>query len=107
MDVNELLAAADRSGFTVPGDTPQQRSRRDVTTRETSDGRPRVYRTYVGGRAVLYPASMSLRAAREIYRARQAALASPVAGKPLSSAFASGNPLQQRRQTARRHGTTA
>ena len=68
MDVDDLLRAAERAGIPIPGATPAQRSRRDVTTRELSSGRPRVYRTHISRRAVVYPASMSLRAARQAYQ---------------------------------------
>ncbi|WP_406832808.1 hypothetical protein ABEG17_08295 [Pedococcus sp. KACC 23699] len=72
MDVDDLLAAAHAADITVAGRTPAQRSRRDVTTREHqgATGCPRLLRTHIGGRAVIYPAgTMSLRQARASYRA--------------------------------------
>lgn len=72
MNVNDLLIAARQAGMVVPGRTPCQRTRRDITTRERigATGCPRLLRTHIGGRAVVYPAgAMSLRQARDAYRA--------------------------------------
>lgn len=70
MSVQDLLRAAAAAGISIPGRTPAQRTRRDVTTRELQSGRPRVYRTHIDGRAVVYPAHMSLATARRAYLAR-------------------------------------
>lgn len=69
MSVEDLLRAAAQAGISIPGRTPAQRTRRDVTTRELRSGVPRVYRTHIGGRCVVYPAHMSLGTARRRYLA--------------------------------------
>lgn len=67
MDVDDVLEAATLSGLIIAGRTPRQRTRRDVTTRELSDGRPRLHRIWIQGRTVVYPASLSVRQARQTY----------------------------------------
>lgn len=67
MSVEDLLHAAAEAGISIPGKTPAQRSRRDVTSRELRSGRPRLYKTHIGGRCVVYPAHMSRDAARRAY----------------------------------------
>jgi hypothetical protein len=69
MDVDDILEAALTAGLVIPGLTPRQRSRRDVTTRELDTGRPRLHRTWIRGKAIVYPATMTLRDARRIYLA--------------------------------------
>jgi hypothetical protein len=72
LDVADLLELAREAGLTIKGASPAQRTRRDVTTRELrgGTGRPRVFRTHVNGRVVLYnPALMTLRQARDDYAA--------------------------------------
>ena len=70
LDTDEILALAAQRGIPVPGEHPRQRTRRDLSTREADSGKPRVYRTHIGGRAVFYPPSMSLREARADYTSR-------------------------------------
>ncbi len=67
MCVDDLLRAAAAAGITIPGATPEQRSRRDVTTRECRDLKPRLHRTHIKGHCVVYPATMKLSAARRDY----------------------------------------
>jgi tetrahydromethanopterin S-methyltransferase subunit F len=70
-NVDDVLAAASRAGITIAGATPAQRTRRDLTTREIQGGtgRPQLSRTHLDRRAVIYPASMTLREARADYHA--------------------------------------
>jgi hypothetical protein len=74
MSVDDLLHAAASAGINIAGNTPAQRTRRDVTTREHDSGRPRLYRTHLDRRTVVYPAHMSLTTARREYQARQRGL---------------------------------
>lgn len=72
MDVADLLTAAREAGIKIAGASPAQRTRRDTTTREHQGGtgRPRLLRTHVNGRAVIYAAgAMTLRQARADYAA--------------------------------------
>jgi hypothetical protein len=80
LDIDELLTIAHRAGIAVPGRTPRQRTRRDVTTRERRGavGQPRLFRTHVGGRTIVWPAgTMSVRQARAHYRAAHPEAAPP------------------------------
>ena len=70
MSVQDLLHAAAEAGIQIPGQTPAQRTRRDVTTRELRS-RPRLYKTHIGGLCVVYPAHMSRDAARRAYLERR------------------------------------
>jgi hypothetical protein len=68
MDVDQILTAAHHAGIPIPGKHPRQRTRRDCTTRELdSGGRPRLRRTWMNGRTVIYPANLTLRQARASY----------------------------------------
>ncbi|HEY8618792.1 MAG TPA: hypothetical protein VIM01_01785 [Dermatophilaceae bacterium] len=70
MDVADLLTAARKAGISIAGASPAQRTRRDTTTREHQGGtgRPRLLRTHINGRAVIYGAgAMTLRQARADY----------------------------------------
>lgn len=70
MCVDDLLSAAADAGIKIAGRTPEQRCRRDVTTRQLRDGAPRIYRTHIqGGHCVVYPSHMSLAEARRTYLA--------------------------------------
>ena len=80
MDVADLLHAARQAGITIKGESPAQRSRRDVTTRELrgGTGRPRLLRTHVDGRAVVYVAgAMTVRQARADYAASHPSTLAP------------------------------
>ncbi len=70
MNTRQVLRAAHAAGITIAGQSPAQRTRRDLTTRERdgATGRPRLLRTYdPQGRTVIYPAEMTLRQARASY----------------------------------------
>jgi len=74
MNVHDILRAAHGAGIIIAGQTPVQRTRRDLTTRERDGaaGRPRLSRTHIDGLAVIYPAGragMTLRQARADYAA--------------------------------------
>ena len=67
MDVSDILDATRQANIDVPGAFPAQRTRRDCTTREAGSGRPRLYRTWINGRTIVYPSTISLRQARQTY----------------------------------------
>jgi hypothetical protein len=67
-DVDDILQLADAAGIPIAGKSPAQRTRRDCTTREL-EGTPRLHRTWVGRRTVIFAASLSVRDARRTYRA--------------------------------------
>jgi len=72
LDTQQILRLAADAGIDIAGESPAQRTRRDCTTREHqgATGRPRLLRTHVQGRAVIYPAgAMTLRQARADYTA--------------------------------------
>lgn len=72
LDTHQILALAAAAGIDIKGHSPAQRTRRDCTTREHqgATGRPRLLRTHINGRAVIYPAgAMTLRQARADYAA--------------------------------------
>lgn len=69
MDVDQVLQAAALSGLQVAGKFPRPRTRRDMTTRELDSCRPRLYRTWVNGKTVVYPSTLSRKEAIDTYRA--------------------------------------
>jgi len=71
MNTRQILGLAADCGLVIPGRTPVQRTRRDLTTRESAgaSGRPRLLRTHIDGITVIYPAGMTVRQARADYRA--------------------------------------